>query len=427
MNSRSRSAGFILFLGMINVLVPGCDTGEQAADGVTTLVFKHGKIAGDPQQFVEIIAQFEAENPDIKVKDEILPANTDQQHQFYAINFGAGSADFDVLSMDVIWIAEFARAGWLRDLSHLLPDDQQDDFFPGPLAAVNYQNRRYAVPWYIDAGLLYYRQDLLNKYGFPPPATWLELVETARAITAQEKDVHGFIWQGKQYEGLVCNALEFIWSHGGGVLADGRVVIDSPENRVALQLMRDLIVTYEVTPEQVTTLIEEPTRHIFGNGNALFLRNWPYAWNIFQAEESAVKGKIGVCTLPAAQGHESASTLGGWQLGINKNSKHPVAAEKFIEYMTAPRIQKQLALNVGYKPTRKILYDDPELLARQPFFALLYDVFTHARPRPVSPRYMAITQILQPEFSAAITGIKTPAEALASAQDQLVRLLQPEN
>lgn len=425
---RAPVARLVLFLAAVAVFVAGCESAEQAGDSAkTTIVFKHGKIAGDPQQFVEIIAQFEAENPGIKVKNETLPANTDQQHQFYAINFAADSRDFDVLSMDVIWIAEFARAGWLSDLSHMLPDDQRADFFAGPIAAVTYQDRVFAVPWYIDAGLMYYRQDLLDKYGFPPPSTWNELVETARAITAQEENLYGFIWQGKQYEGLVCNALEYLWSHGGDVLVDGRVVINSPENLAALQFMRDLIARHKVSPEQVTTLIEEPTRHIFGNGNALFLRNWPYAWNIFQADRSAVRGKVGVCKLPAEEGHESASTLGGWQLGINTNSRYPAAAEKFIEYMTSPRIQKQLALEVGYKPTRLALYDDPELLEKQPFFVLLYDIFTHARPRPVSPQYMSITQVLQPEISAVITGIKTPAQALATAQEQLTRIIKTGN
>jgi len=416
--------GTVLSLMALFIFVGCSSERESDGNGVTTIVFKHGKIAGDPQMLADIITQFEAENPGIRVKEEALPASTDEQHQFYVINLGAGSTDFDVLSMDVIWVAEFARAGWLRDVSHLIPEAARDSFFSGPIEAVTYRGSLYAVPWYIDAGLLYYRRDLLQKHGYAVPQTWDDLIASARAIMAKEDDLYGFIWQGKQYEGLVCNALEFMWSHGGEVLKDGRVAINSPENVAALQLMRDLIVKHHVSPELVTTIIEEPSRHIFGNGRALFLRNWPYAWNIFQAEGSLVQGKIGVSRLPAAPGYEFASTLGGWQLGVNSKARHPEAAEKLIKFLTAPRIQKRLALTIGYKPTRKSLYDDVELLDAQPFFGMLYDVFTHARPRPPSPDYMRITQILQPEFSAVVAGIKSPTEALEDAQEQLTRVLQ---
>jgi multiple sugar transport system substrate-binding protein len=399
---------------------------RRVEDKSVTLVFKHGKIAGDPELFRQLLDSFEKENPGITVRDETLPASTDEQHQFYAINLEGKSADFDVLSMDVIWVPEFARAGWLRDLTNILPEGKRKDFFPGPMEAVTYMNNVYAIPWYIDAGVLYYRKDLLDKYKLAPPKTWQELVKTAQYITSKEKGMYGFIWQGKQYEGLVCNVLEYIWSNGGDVLKDGRSVINSPENIQALGFMRDLITKYRVTPDLVTTSIEEPTRHIFGDGKAVFLRNWPYAWNIFENEGSFIKGKVGVSTLPSFSGHESASTLGGWQLGINKYSKHPEAAEKLIRFLTSADSQKRLALTIGYKPTLKSLYNDKDLISEQPFTASLYYVFMQARPRPVSPYYMSMTQVMQSEFSAAISGIKTPKEALDSAQKQLVHIIESE-
>ena len=152
----------LLFLFFISCIQSSEDKGE-----FTHLIFKHGKIAGDPELFTQLINRFERENPGIKVKDETLPASTDEQHQFYVINLEGESADFDVLSMDVIWVPEFARAGWLKDLSHLLSEDEKIDFFQGPMDAVTYNDRLYAIPWYIDAGLLYYRKDLLEKYRSP--------------------------------------------------------------------------------------------------------------------------------------------------------------------------------------------------------------------------------------------------------------------
>jgi multiple sugar transport system substrate-binding protein len=201
--------------------------------------------------------------------------------------------------------------------------------------------------------------------------------------------------------------LEYFWSNGGNVLQDGRVVINNPKNIYALRFMRDLIVKYNVTPPLVTTAIEEPTRHVFGNGNALFMRNWPYAWNIFDKEGSPVKGDVGVTMLPSFPKGTPASTLGGWQLGINRYSKH-------------------LARSIGYKPTRKTLYTDEDLIREQPFIAGLYEIFMKARPRPVSPYYMMMTQVMQPEFSAALSGIKIPEEALRSAQKQIEHILKTE-
>jgi multiple sugar transport system substrate-binding protein len=401
----------------------GCTSAEDSHRDVTTIIFKHGKIAGDPVQFRTLLDAFEQQNPGIRVKDETLPASTDEQHQYYVINLEGGSTDFDVLSMDVIWVPEFARAGWLTDLSDLLGPGEEKAFFPGPIQAVTLSGRSYAIPWYIDAGVLYYRKDLLRKYGFPVPMTWAELVATAQKITRKEPDLYGFIWQGKQYEGLVCNALEYIWSNGGDVFEDGQPVLNSTRNAEALRFMRDLIVKYRITPELVTTAIEEPTRHLFGSGKALFMRNWPYAWNIFEKKGSAVRGKVGVAPLPSFPGNQTASTLGGWQLGVNRFTKHPEAAKKLVRFLTSPASQKALALSVGYKPTRKALYKDPDLLRHQPFMASLYTVFLQARPRPVTPYYMMISQVLQPEFSAVLAGIKSPEDALDSAQKLVGHLL----
>jgi multiple sugar transport system substrate-binding protein len=409
---------------LLLLCMAGCVQADREPWSGTVLVFKHGKIAGNYALFRKLLDAFEAKNPGIKIHDETLPASTDEQHQFYSINLEGRSADFDVLSMDVIWVPEFARAGWLLDVSMLLSVEDKNDFFPGPLKAVTCAGKCYALPWYIDAGLLYYRKDLLEKYKLPPPATWPELVETARFITAKEPDVYGFLWQGKQYEGLVCNVLEYFWSNGGEIFDKGKLQITRPENRYALGFMWDLIIKYKITPPLVTTATEEPTRHIFGNGRALFLRNWPYAWNIFEQGDSSIRGRVGVAMLPAFPGKKAAATLGGWQLGINRHSRHPAAAKKFISFLVSPEAQKYLALSIGYKPARKSLYHDADLRREQPFIASLYDIFMQARPRPVTPYYMMMTQVLQPEFSAAITGIKTPEAALESAQKQITHILR---
>jgi multiple sugar transport system substrate-binding protein len=413
--SMSRAAALTL------VLVAGCSqpVGESRQ---ATVVLKHSKLFGDPGAFEALLDRFERRTG-IEVVAQTLPASSDQQHQFYAINLQAGSADFDVLATDVIWIAEFARAGWLRDLTDLLPYGEHHEFFPGPLAAASWNERVYAIPWFIDAGLLYYRRDLLARYGFAPPRTWEQLAHIAAVIAAREPGMRGFVWQGKQYEGLVCNALEYMWSNGGAVLDGARVVVDSAANRQALGFMAGLIGALGVTPGSVTTATEESSRLLFGQGKAVFLRNWPYAWALFERDGSAVQGRVGVSILPHFPGHASAATLGGWQLAVNAHSGRPRAAEQLVAFLTSAEVQRELALAYGFQPTRVALYDDAALLATHPFLAQLRTIFAAARPRPVSPQYVRISQVLQGELSAIVSGLKSPEAGLAAAQRQIEGIL----
>jgi multiple sugar transport system substrate-binding protein len=392
--------------------------------GMAAVVFKHGKLFGDPHALHALLAEFEQAHPGVAVVDETLPASSDEQHQFYAINLQAGSDAFDVLAADIIWVAGFARAGWLRTLDIALPAPERADFFAGPIEAVTYGGAAYGVPWFVDAGLLYYRTDLAERHGFWPPRTWNELIEASRQVIAREPGMHGFVWQGKQYEGLVCNVLEFLHGNGGAVLADGRVVLDSPQNREALGLMADLVHRHGVTPGSVTTATEEPSRHVFGQGRALFLRNWPYAWNLFQDPASRVHGRVAVAELPHFPGGRSSPTLGGWQLAVNAASRHPEAAEALVRHLTSAAAQKRLAMAYGFQPARLALYRDAELARAQPFLAQLERVFATARPRPLTPAYVRVSQALQSAFSAAISGLKTPREALAHAQRRVEEILR---
>jgi multiple sugar transport system substrate-binding protein len=419
----------VLSLLAITLIAFGCgsggDQGKKTEDGRTIVVFKHGKVAGGEALMNRIIQRFEEDNPDIKIVDEQLPPNTDQQHQFYVTNLEAGSADFDVFGLDVIWTPEFSRAGWLLDLSDVIDEVDREDFLEGPIRANTYEGKLYAAPWYVDGGVLYYRKDLLEKYGIAPPMTFDELATSAQFILSREKDpdLHGFIWQGKQYEGLVCAAMEFIYGNGAQVLDGNAAALDSPQAVAAIDWMRKLI-EVGITPELVTTADEEATRNIFGSGRAIYMRNWPYAWNIFQRDESPVKDKIGITAMPHFPAGESASTLGGWQLGINKHSRSPEAAKRFIRFMVSPDTQEELAIAVGYKPSRRSVYYRPEIREEQPFIVELLSVMERTQPRPVTPYYPRITQILQTEFSAVVSGIRPAEEAMKSAAKEINKILE---
>ena len=413
-------------VSVIFCVLTGCVSDERPSTeskDLVTITFTHGKVSGDPRPLAQLIAEFESAHPTIRVRDEPLPSATDQQHQLYAINLEGESDDIDVLAMDVIWIAEFSRAGWIQSLDSVFTAVMQREFLSNALDAVTHDGSVWAVPWNVDAGLLYYRSDLLRKYRRSPPRTWDELVETANVILngEQNQQLHGFVWQGRQYEGLICDAMEFIWGNGGHVLdpATGVADLTHPATVSALSFMRDIIHRHNVSPAMVTTSDEEVVRHIFESGQAIFMRNWPYAWVLLQRDGSNVQGRVGMAPLPTFASHPHVSTLGGWHLGIAKNSRHPEEAWKLIEFLTSYRAQQVMALRVGIQPSRSAVYRDRELLDAHPFLVDLQPIMVSARPRPVTPFYPMLSQILQSEFSAVIANVRDPHDAMRSAERQI--------
>lgn len=406
-----------LYLGF---LLCSCTPAMDASTPTAVLVFTHGKLSGDSRPLAALLSEFEAQHPGLKVREEVLPSSSDQQHQFYVMNLEGQSVPFDLLAIDIIWAQEFARAGWIQALDHLLAPSEREEYFPVALHAATFEGRLYAIPWYLDAGVLYYRRDLLERYGFAPPRTWPDLVRIARAIMdgEQDPDLRGFIWQGKQYEGLVCVALEFIRSNGSDLFAD-----DESRAGAALRFMRGLIEPEGVAPLLVATADEEATRHLFGAGRAIFMRNWPYAWSLLQQEGSRVRGKVGLAPLPSFPGYHSAPTLGGWMLAIPKRARHPGEAQALIRFLTSGEIQRQIALQIGYNPSRRTLYHDPALLNARPWLAMLDPMLAEAKPRPITPYYLMLSQIWQPELSAVLVGTKQASAALASVRRQLERTL----
>ena len=181
------------------------------------------------------------------------------------------------------------------------------------------------MPIYTDAGLIYYRKDLLEKHGVKPPETWAELADAAKKIAAAESatGMQGFVFQAKAYEGLTCDALEWVASFGGGTIVDpsGKITINNPQAVAAIDTAAGWIKS-GVAPQGVLNYSEEESRGVFQSGKAVFMRNWPYAWPLAQSADSPVKDKVGVLQIPmgGAQG-KHASALGGWQMAVSKYSK----------------------------------------------------------------------------------------------------------
>jgi multiple sugar transport system substrate-binding protein len=317
-------------------------------------------------------------------------------------------------------------------VDQFFPPTAQSGFLDAPVKANTYAGHIYGIPMFVDAGMLYYRKDLLAKYQLRPPDTWPELVRQARLIISQERDPYltGYSAQFKQYEGLVCNMMEFILSNGGTLWDEQRLIstVQTTKAMEAVRFVRDDIVRL-IANRGILAYQEPESLALFTQGRAVFHRNWPYAWEASNDPgQSKVAGKVGVMPLPAFSGQKSAATLGGWQLAISRFSRHAQLAWEFVQFMTSSETQKRIALGTGRAPARKDLYHDPEILKRSPQFQSQFETFTLATPRPRTPVYLPLSNILQRYFSSAIaiadSNIEELARSAARDMDRALDLLR---
>jgi multiple sugar transport system substrate-binding protein len=378
-----------------------------------------------PGVWTKLINRFEDENPDIRIQRQVGPHSSTQFHAIVSQRLKNRDPSVDVFFMDVIWPPEFASAGWAMDLTPRFSLEERMQFLQGPIEANTYRDRIYGVPAFLDAGLLYYRQDLLERYGFDPPTTWEEMLAQGRRILEGEGDPNLYMYsaQFKQYEGLVCDILEFVWSNGGQVLDSQtqEVLLSRSPVIEAITFVRDHIMA-EAAPRGALNYEEPESLALFVQGKAVFHRNWPYAWNVANdPQKSKVAGKIGVGILPAFPGHKPAATLGGWQFGISRWSRHPGEAWRFIQFMTSYKSQKILAMEAGRAPTRKAVYQDQEIRTTMPHLIAFLPAFEKAKPRPLSPVYPMISQELQRFFSRAIADASSDVPSLAEETERRIR------
>ena len=308
------------------------------------------------------------------------PNNSTERLGLFMQLLASHSNQVDVYTIDVTWAG--IMGDFLIDLRTAIAREDAEDFFPAFVAADTSKGELKAVPWYIDAGLLYYRTDLLAKYGKRVPLTWEELTETAAYIQERERalgnsDLWGFVFQGRAYEGLTCNAMEWIKGQGGSpVLAEsGTITVNSPQTLKALNLARGWIGS--IAPAGTLNYTEEEARGIFQSGKAIFLRSWPYVSKLAGMPGSAVRGKFGFGPLPG-----NTSVLGGWSLAVSKYSRHVEAATDLILYLSGREEQLRRAIMGGFFPTRRSLYQDSRLTSSLPNVGKLHTIFANAFSRP---------------------------------------------
>ncbi len=339
-----------------------------------------------------------------------------------------GAPDIDVLQIQVIWPGLLTEH--LVDLGPYAAEAELAHF-PDTIRNGTVAGRLVALPWFSNVGLLYYRQDLLEKYEEAVPATWDDLVATARRIQTEERKagnqrMWGFAWQGRPYEGLTYNALEWIHSNGGGAFVerDGRISVNNPRSVAAIEMAASWI--RDISPAAVLDFDGDRTAALFKAGRAVFMRHWASMFAATQGDDSQVKGRVGVAVLPRGEPDgEHAATLGGWYLAVSRHSEHPQEAAELVLYLTGAREQKRRAIAGSFPPTRPALYHDPDVLAAHPYFASLEDSLASAVPRPSSvtgKHYPEVSEAIWESVHAVLTGEAEAPDALAGLEKRLSRL-----
>ncbi len=365
-------------------------------------------------QWQPLEAKFEEKNPDIDLEIIKAPNTTNLIEDLYTSSFILGDSPYDLVYLDIIWVPKFAAAGWLRDLNEFTSPEQLGDFLAGDLDGGKYQGGLYRMPFRSDGGMLYYRTDLLAENGYEPPNTFEELITISQDLQAKGVAKWGYVWQGKQYEGLSAMFVEILEGFGAYWVNPEtlEVGLDSENAIAAVEFLRNTVEN-KISPTGVTTYAEEETRRLFEGGETIFLRNWPYVAGL--AATSDIAGKYSLKPMVHQTGYRSGACQGGWGLGITASSPHPQEAWRVIEFMTREDSQREFVLETGYVPSRRSLFNDPAIVAKYPYYPQLLKVVENSTLRPPIAQYAQASDILQRYLSAALTNTMTSEQAMQRA------------
>jgi trehalose/maltose transport system substrate-binding protein len=382
------------------------------AAGVT-IHFAGDSDVGEGGKWTRVVAQEWAKKTGNTLEYVSRPNDASATMSQYNQYWSAKSGDIDVYQIDVIWPG--IAASHAVDMKKYLKDDEIAQYFPAIIKNNTVNGQLVGVPVFTDCGILYYRTDLLKKYGYDaPPKTWEELAQMAKKIQEGERkdgkaDFQGFVFQGKASESITCNAVEWIYSFGGGdvIEPDKKVTINNPNAIKALETAKSWVGS--ISPSGVTTYGEEEARNIWQAGNAAFMRNWPYAYALGQDPKSAISGKFDVTVLPkGGDNGKNAACLGGWQLMVSKYSKNPDVAADLVKFLCSAETQKKRAVDLGQLPTRPDVYKDPDVLAKNPWFKNAVEILNNAVARP--------STVTGGEYAQVSTAIYQGANAVLSGQ-----------
>jgi multiple sugar transport system substrate-binding protein len=399
----------------------------QAADAQTEMrVFVGGQQRPDVMR--ALLDEYESQNPGVSVEIEVGGATSELQQQYLTTVLTAQDSAIDVFLIDVVRPAQYAAAGWAEPLDGYLDNKEEllGEYLPVYTDADQVDGQLVALPAFADALFLYYRTDLLEKYGFEPPTSWEELQSQAQQILQGEgnPNLQGFSVAGRAIEGAVCTFLVPYWGAGGEPIGQGQAELEAEPALQAMTLWLEMMEEGLVKPS-IAEVATDDVRKEFQSGNVVFAMLWAYAWNHFQSDgDSAVKGNVGVVPLPAFEGGQPASCIGGWQWAASAFSEHKEQAVDLVTFLSGPTGSKHLALNASNLPVRPALYEDEEVLEANPWFAQALPVLETARTRPKTPRYPEVSETIRTNMNAVLAGVKTPEQAIDEMDSRLRRILR---
>ena len=367
-------------------------------------------VGSDSTGFTEqLVANFEAENPGIKVEINYIPGNTDDVKKSLINSLNAGDTDPDVFMTDIVWTGQFAAAQWIKDLTGQFDGSIHSE---GALQSCTYNGAYYAIPVYTDIQLFIYRNDIIGEDEVPK--TWDELLAVCEKYVGQDGINYGWLWQGKQAEAVVCNAASFIGSNGGAFVRDGEIVCNSAETVEAVQFMKDMIYKYGYSPEDVPSHVPSDTTPIYEQGVALFATGWPGNYvQIMTDETTTVGDKVSVTVMPVGySGSQPASCTGGWNIAVSAYTDQEEAAVKFAQYVASEAGQTLRTEMLGQLPTILSLYDDAALQERVPYLANVKEAVGYGVARPASSDYASLSTVIQEYLHYALTGEMEVQEAM---------------
>jgi multiple sugar transport system substrate-binding protein len=396
-------------LGLTLALLVGLLAGPLAwaRPPVTVRVLMPAPFADATSQYVE---EFNRGHRDLQIAVTRGPFETESVSDLAISSLLLGDSPYDLLLMDITWTAKYAKAGWLLPLDDWLGDDALEPVADGAQVGNRIDGQLWRLPLVASMGLLFYRSDLMAA----PPRTPEELVSISKELQSRGKVRWGYVWQGRQYEGLSCVFLEMIRGFGGNWGGGGSMGLDSQAAARAAGWLRQLVVE-GITPEAVSSFAEPETLQSFQAGDVAFMRNWPYAWAELHKPDSALAGKVGITTMVAEPGASHAATQGSWGLSVLAGSAHPEQAVQVLKALSGEASQRQLVAGFGYTPTLKVLFQDPELISSMPQLPILQNALKDAALRPITPAYAQLSDILQRSLSAVITGSEQAERSLPQA------------
>lgn len=395
--------------------------GEAENEGVKTIHM--AALESDPNGMMEEAREvFNDEHDDIQVEFVPLSNDASEAHDQTVTQLSAESDTLDIVNMDVVWVAEFAEAGWLKPLDDLFTEDMQEDYVERQVDAMNYDDHIWAVPWFNDLHPMWYREDLLEKYDFDVPDTYDEAVEIAKVIQ-EEEDIQGFTMHWGRAEQLIVSFTEFLHANGGDFFDDDdNITINDQEAVEALQFMVDMIDEGVVSSAAIGNSTPDDSRIPFTEGQALFNPNWGYVYSVNQEDDSAIKDKSWVTSNLKFEGGEKANSIGGWNFAIADHTSNSDEAWEVIEWFTSFETQRDVALGGGQIGTHMDLYEDEEILEKNPYLEEYLDVFEDGSIRPSHPQYSKLSDMSQSYVHKALNGDLSPQEALDQLAEEMEEL-----